>query len=310
MDFLFFIIIAAGISYVIFLFTGESDEDLVQARLRQITSQKPEDNEVQQEEPKSSLIENLMKLVDPITSIIYKHIDPKSTKQLLLEAGLASGDEDVYKHVAKKVAFAVLGGLMAFILSISGELNPGLKMMLFIIIPLTCFRLPDFKLRRLAHIKYIEITYNLSDVLDLLTVCIESGLGLDAAFVRVSQELGRTCPILAKELGRVSKDIMSGIPRSEAFRALANRNNVPDLRSFVALLIQTDKLGTSIAQSLRVYSDTMRTKRRQRAEKLAAQASVKMVIPLVLFVLPSMFVVLLAPAALTLAKNFKNMNVN
>jgi len=139
-----------------------------------------------------------------------------------------------------------------------------------------------------------------------LTVCVEAGLGLDLALTRVAQEQSRTSPVMARELARVSKDIQAGISRQEAFRNLSNRNNVPDLKTFVALLIQTDKLGTSIAQSLRVYSDTVRTKRRQRVETLAAKASVKMIIPLVLFILPSMFVVILAPAIINLVKNFKS----
>ncbi|EKE02826.1 MAG: hypothetical protein ACD_20C00328G0019 [uncultured bacterium] len=309
MDFLAFIVATIGISYIIYLYTEDTEEDPVQKRLKQYTSQKQEIYvEDSSSQTKTNLLENFIKLLDPVTSIVYRHIDSKPAKQLLLEAGMASGDEEVYKHIATKVVFACIGAGAAFLLSVSGDINSGIKLMLFVIMPLTCFRLPDFKLKRIAQVKATEITYNLPDALDLLTVCIEAGLGLDAAFVRVSQELERTSPIMAKELGRVSKDVMSGIPRSEAFRALANRNNVPDLRSFVALIIQTDKLGTSISQSLRVYSDTMRTKRKQRAEKQAAQASVKMVIPLVLFVLPSMFVVLLAPAALTLVENFKNMS--
>ncbi|MFH0703308.1 MAG: type II secretion system F family protein [bacterium] len=143
----------------------------------------------------------------------------------------------------------------------------------------------------------------------MLTICVEAGLGLDAALTRVAQEQKRTSPILAKEFGRVSKDILSGISRQEAFRHLAMRNNVADLKSLVALLIQTDKLGTSVAQSLRIYSDTVRTRRRQRIETIAAKASVKMVIPLVLFILPAMFIIILTPAALSLIQNFTGANM-
>ena len=291
---------------MVYIFFGKPEEDPLQKRLRELT----ERNVVYavEEEETSGLAQNIGKLFDPIVASVIQRVDPKSIKQLLLEAGLSSGDEDVYKHLAQKVIFGIAGLFLAFFLCASGNVTPLIKILLLVIIPMACYRLPDFKLRKMAKTRFEEITYNLSDALDLLTVCIEAGLGLDAAFVRVANELDRTCPILAKELARVSKDIMSGISRADAFRALANRNNVPDLRSFVALLIQTDKLGTSISTSLRVYSDTMRTKRRQRAEKLAAQASVKMVIPLVLFILPSMFVVLLTPAALTLVKSFMNMH--
>jgi tight adherence protein C len=291
-----------------YIFFDDKEDNTIQRRLQEFAIKKHVQGDQASPQKANEMIKNVIKLLDPITSAVYKKIDPKSARQLLLEAGLPTEDEAVYKFIAQKVLFAAFGGTLAFLLAISGNMNPVVKMLLFAVVPLTCYRLPDMKLRRIAKIKNVEITYNLPDALDLLTVCVEAGLGLDAAFVRVSQELGRTCPIMAQELGRVSKDIMSGMSRAEAFRNLSNRNTVSDLKSFVALLIQTDKLGTSIAQSLRVYSDTMRTKRKQRAEKLAAQASIKMVIPLVLFVLPSMFVVLLTPAAITLFENFKTLN--
>ncbi len=145
-----------------------------------------------------------------------------------------------------------------------------------------------------------EVTYSLPDALDLLTVCVEAGLGLDSAIARVAHEQKTSAPILSYEFQRVSKDILAGIPRSDAFRNLLKRNASPELRSFVGLLIQSDKLGTSIAQSLRVYSDALRIKRRQKAEELAAQAGVKMSLPLVLFILPATFVVILAPAAMSM----------
>jgi tight adherence protein C len=311
MNLIIFIMLAGLLAIIIFLIiTEEGEEDPLKRRLRQFTAKTQEENptEIEEKNVDFKLATNIIKLFEPIISLVYNRFDSKPAKVLLLEAGLGSSDEDVYRFISTKVVYACLGAIIAIFLAISPDVKVILKLLLIIVIPLCLYRMPDFKVKRLARIKFEEITYNLPDALDLLTICVEAGLGLDSAFVRVSQEIVRTCPILSKEFNRVSKDIMSGLSRSDAFRNLSLRNNVPDLRSFVALLIQTDKLGTSIAQSLRVYSDTMRTKRRQRAEKLAAQASVKMVIPLALFVMPSMFVILLTPAVISLIENFKHAN--
>ena len=140
----------------------------------------------------------------------------------------------------------------------------------------------------------------------MLTVCVEAGLGLDSAISRVAQEQRNSAPILSQELERVSKEVLSGIPRSDAFRNLLKRNSSEELRSFVSLLIQSDKFGTSIAQSLRVYSETVRVKRRQKAEELASKAGVKMSIPLILFILPATFIVILAPAAISMISLFSS----
>lgn len=305
MQWISFIVIIVCVTYIIFLVLEDSEDRRIQERMERFSISK---NSSRQDKPKiNEITQNIIELINPITSVISQKTNQKSLKQLLLEAGFSADDDEVYKLLAKKVVYGLIGLCSALFLVVLGKVNPELKIMLLIICSLTCYRMPDIKLKQIAKLKFIEIVYNLPDVLDLLTVCVEAGLGLDAALVRVSNEMSRTCPVLARELSRTSKDIMSGMSRIDAFRNLSNRNNVPDLKSFVALLIQTDKLGTSIAQSLRVYSDTMRTKRRQRAEKLAAQASVKMVIPLALFILPSMFVVLMAPAALMLIHNFKNL---
>lgn len=311
MDIITLILMIGLLSYLIYLLMDEPEEDHLQERLKKFAASKhkSEDGEEEKEE-KVELKQALYKLFEPI---IYKILEgrknSKSLNQMLLEAGISSSDEDVFKLMTQKVIYSIMGLLLALFLTIIGNSDPNLKLQLCIIAPLACYKLPDFKLKRLAKQRADEITYNLPDALDLLTVCVEAGLGLDSAMSRVSQEVSRTSPILARELGRVSKDILAGVPRHEAFRNLSTRNQVQDLQTFAALLVQTDKLGTSISQSLRVYSDTTRTKRRQRVEALASKASVKMVIPLVLFILPAMFVVLLAPAVISLMNNFKGTNL-
>jgi len=142
----------------------------------------------------------------------------------------------------------------------------------------------------------------LPDGLDLLVICVEVGLGLDQALLRVAQELRVVHPDLSDELHIVNLEMRVGKTRIDALRELARRTNLDDIRNLVAMLIQTERFGTSIAQSLRVHSDELRTKRRQRAEERSAKTSVKMVAPLVLFIFPALMVVVLGPAIITLMR--------
>ena len=158
--------------------------------------------------------------------------------------------------------------------------------------------LPGMVLARLAKRRAHRIRLSLADMLDLLVVSVEAGLGLDQAISRVGQELAFAYPELADELRLINLELRAGKPRSEALRNLADRTGVDDLSSLVTMLIQTDKFGTSVAQSLRVYSETLRTKRRQRAEEAAAKTGVKMVFPLVFCIFPAIWVVTIGPAAI------------
>jgi tight adherence protein C len=158
--------------------------------------------------------------------------------------------------------------------------------------------LPGMVLARLAKRRAHRIRLSLADMLDLLVVSVEAGLGLDQALTRVGTELAFAYPELSAELKLINLELRAGKPRSEALRNLADRTGVDDLSSLVTMLIQTDKFGTSVAQSLRVYSETLRTKRRQRAEEAAAKTGVKMVFPLVFCIFPAIWVVTIGPAAI------------
>ena len=158
--------------------------------------------------------------------------------------------------------------------------------------------LPGMVLARMAKRRAHRIRLSLADMLDLLVVSVEAGLGLDAALQRVGQELAFAYPELSDELRLINLELRAGKPRSEALRNLADRTGVDDLSSLVTMLIQTDKFGTSVAQSLRVYSETLRTKRRQRAEEAAAKTGVKMVFPLVTCIFPAIWVITIGPAAI------------
>jgi tight adherence protein C len=165
--------------------------------------------------------------------------------------------------------------------------------------------LPDLWLTSRIKFRQGQIVKGLPDALDLLTVCVEAGLGLDQGIYRVSQEIQITCPELSDELKLMNMEARFGKGRADAMRDLGTRTGVDDIKTAVAMLIQTDRFGTDLAKALRVHSDTMRTKRRQRAEELAAKAAVKMVPVLVFLIFPAMFVVIIGPAIIMLVRTFK-----
>jgi tight adherence protein C len=160
--------------------------------------------------------------------------------------------------------------------------------------------LPDFVLRWKIRKRQEEITDSLPDGLDLLVVCVEAGLGLNAAFIKITEEFHLSSPALSEEFDIVNREMVAGKPRQDALRALAERTGVEDVKSLTAMLIQTEKLGTSLAQSLRVHSDSLRTRRRQKAEERAAKTTIKLVFPLVFLLFPSLFIVILGPGVITI----------
>ncbi len=160
------------------------------------------------------------------------------------------------------------------------------------------YMLPAIVLARWAKARQHRIRLSLPDALDLLVVSVEAGLGLDQAIQRVGVELGAAHPELSDELRLIGLELRAGKARSEALHNLGARTGVDDLVSLVAMLVQTDKFGTSVAQSLRIHSATLRTKRRQRAEEAAAKTGVKMVFPLVFCIFPALYVVTLGPAVI------------
>jgi len=164
------------------------------------------------------------------------------------------------------------------------------------------FYLPSMYISMRQRSRQTEILSALPDALDLLVVCVEAGLGIAAAIQRVSDEITVASPALAAELALVNQEMLAGVARFDALRGLARRTGVDDLYALVAMLIQTDKLGTSVADALRAHAQSMRTRRRQRAELLARKAAVKLAFPLVLLILPALLVVILGPAAIQLSK--------
>jgi tight adherence protein C len=163
---------------------------------------------------------------------------------------------------------------------------------------------PAFYVGNRVKARQLEIQRALPDALDMLVVCVEAGLGLNQALVRVSEEVDRVSPVLSEQLVMVNLEIRAGTGREEALRRLADRTGVPEVSSLVSMLIQTDRFGTSVAQTLRVQASSLRTKRRQRAEEAAAKTAIKLVFPLVLFIFPALFVIILGPATITIFDTF------
>jgi tight adherence protein C len=213
-------------------------------------------------------------------------------RQRLVQAGYRRGDA-LAIFLGIRVAFAAL--LFALV-GTPIIMRPNFFMAM--VAAAAGYMLPGFGLARLAARRQHRIRMSLADALDLMVVSVEAGLGLDQALARVAQELTFAYPDLSSELRLVNLELLAGTARQDALRNLSERTGVDDLRSLAAMLIQTDKFGTSVAQSLRVFSETLRTKRRQRAEEAAAKTGVKMVFPLVLCIFPAIWIVTIGPAAI------------
>jgi tight adherence protein C len=169
---------------------------------------------------------------------------------------------------------------------------------------------PDLWLSTAISSRSNRIRLSLPDALDLLVICMEAGLGLDQAMIRVGSELKISHPDLSEEFLIVNLEQRAGKPRLEAWRHMADRTGVENVRSFVQMLVQTERFGTPISKSLGVFADNLRVRRRQQAEEMAAKTTIKLIPPLVLFIFPSLFIVLLGPAILTIAHNLSGAFAN
>jgi tight adherence protein C len=167
------------------------------------------------------------------------------------------------------------------------------------------FLTPDFWLGRRITIRQKRIRLGLPDVLDLMVICIEAGLSMDQATARTAEELRLAQPVISDELGIVVLEQRAGRARSDAWKQFAERTAVDSVRNLVSVLVQSEQLGTSVAKTLRVHSDTLRIQRRQRVEEQAAKTTIKLVFPLVLFIFPSLFLVTLGPALIIMSESFQ-----
>ena len=224
-----------------------------------------------------------------------------SDTQMLIQAGYRhSGAAPIYWGTR----LALAGGLFAAGMTLIpvGLVSPRVALFIAAYLAALGYLVPMLRVRQQRRQRQKEIQHALADALDLLVVCVEAGLGLNQALVRVSEEIRHLSTIMSQELLYTNAEIRAGTPRDEALRHLADRTGVDDIASLVTMLIQTDRFGTSIGRSLRVHSDVLRQKRRQRAEEAAAKTAIKMVFPLVFCIFPAMFVVILGPGLMEILR--------
>ena len=234
--------------------------------------------------------------LDPFSKALpVSTADVSRTRGWLIQAGYRDA-KHVTIYYGVRVLFAMLG--LASVLVFGAGLSP----MLLVGIPAFGFFLPRFFLKRMIRARQMRIRIGLPDALDLTVICVEAGLSLDQAVMRVGEDLSHAHPDLSDEFHILNLEMRAGKPRAESLRNLAERTGVDDIRALVGTLVQTDRFGTSVAQALRVHSDSLRTERRQRAEEQAAKTTIKMIPPLVVFVLPSIMIVSLGPAIIALVR--------
>lgn len=245
-----------------------------------------------------SWLERLLKpLSDRLTPA--DDISVKSVRMKLVQAGFMQRSAVGTYYALRLVCGIGLPMLLAALLPlIAKDTSANQMMMIGASAILTGLYLPPALLAKRIERRQLEINEGFPDALDMMLVCVEAGLGLDAAINRVGQEIVRPHPVLGQQMELVGLELRAGKPRHEALRNLADRTGVDEVRSLVTLLIQSDALGSSIAQSLRVHAEDMRIRRLLRAEEKAHKLPVKLAIPLILCVLPSLMIVIISPAAL------------
>jgi tight adherence protein C len=218
-------------------------------------------------------------------------------KQRLLSAGLTSS-RSMNAYAASRFVGPVLG-------IVCGSLIHANTVFWALTLGAVFYLVPDMWLRARISSRRERIRKSLPDALDLLVICVEAGLGLDQAMLRVGQELIISHPDLHHEFMQVNFEQLAGKPRLEAWKSAAERTQIPEFSLFVSMLTQADRFGTPIVRALSRFGDEIRLKRRQRAEEMAAKTKIKILFPLVLFIFPCIFIVLLAPAVLNIAKNMQ-----
>jgi tight adherence protein C len=235
-----------------------------------------------------------------------KSTEVKLTKQqiALVQAGFQH-ESSLRVFAGAKIIAALFMGLLFFYVGSFSDKSLPVIVMISVLVGVVGYRIPDSALVFIVKKRQNEIGSALPDALDLLVISVEAGLGLNAAMVRVGQDLMLRSPALAQELLRVNQEMRTGVTREQALRNLANRNLVEDLRILVGAMVMADKLGTSIGNTLRSQSDSLRTRIRQKAEEQAAKAAIKMLLPLVIFILPALILIIMGPALIALLRMFR-----
>jgi tight adherence protein C len=249
--------------------------------------------------------DGMTKLLERATPAFSKPLQPKTEAEvgkLRLKLGYAGFRGETassiflgLKLICLFAGFVIGGGTLYFSQGVTGK-----SLMYTVGSAGVAFYLPEVVLWFLTKSRQNNIFFGLPDALDLMVVCVEAGLGLDQAMRKVSEEMKKTYVVIAEEFGLCNLQLQMGRSRNEVLHDLGARTGVDDLKALAAILIQADKFGSSVAQALRVQSDSMRVRRRQLAEEKAAKTAVKLIFPLVIFIFPAIFIVLVGPAAITM----------
>jgi len=248
--------------------------------------------------PRPAVQERVEQALEPLSKVMPRSAEDRSRSRLwLVQAGLR---EPRYLTMYYGLRVLFLIAAMVGVAAATG-FRPDRFVFVFTAGALGYF-LPRFLLKRFITERQTRIRLAMPDALDLAVICVEAGLSLDQSLQRVGLELEHVHPELSDELHLMTLEIRAGKTRAEALRNLASRTDLDDMRALVAVLLQTDRFGTSVAQALRVHSDALRTERRQRAEEAAAKTTIKMVPILVFFIFPPMFFVTMGPAVIQLVR--------
>lgn len=272
-------------------------------RKRLQTQKKTEQILIITEKPTSFLPTRVVKKLEEILGLTKDSPKIKEVRKTLAQAGFDS-DRAVTVFMGVRLGLCLALPILALPYLLRPHISPGFFLLAEYVLFTTGYFAPLLILSHLVEVRKRKIRDELPDALDLMVVCVEAGQGLNAAIKRVADELMASSPYLPGELLKVNLEINAGQDREQALRHLAERTGVEEVSSLCNILIQSERFGTSIAQTLKVQSDALRTTRRQRLEEQAAKTPVKLVFPLILFIFPAILVVILGPAIIRVSSNF------
>ncbi len=295
---IYLVLIFITVFIVAMVVVGQFSASPLEARLKIL---KGDDSDATEDDP--VWVSRIVKLTGPIAklSLPKEGWEQSQLRIRFMNAGLRSASVPILFFAAKTILTFALPSLFILYTVISGAIvKPNNLMMMLILLAAIGYFLPNAVLSHRIDKRKREIFESFPDALDLIIVCVEAGLGLDAALARVGEEMHVRSPILGEELHLINLELRAGSSRERALRNLALRTGVEEIDTLVAMLVQSDRFGTNISDSLRVHADSLRTKRRLMAEEAAAKIAVKLLFPLIFFIFPSMLLVLLGPAFISI----------
>jgi tight adherence protein C len=301
---IYLILVFLAVFFVVLLILSQLNTNPIQSRLEQLDAS----GNTLIEEPgltkssEQSWIAHAVKLTGPLAklSLPAEGWENSHFRTRFMNAGYRSGNAPVLFFAAKTVLAVLLPALAMLYLSLSSSMMPQHIILLIVLVFAALgYFLPNILLEKRINDRKREIFESFPDAIDLTTVCVEAGLGLDAALARVGTEMRTKSPTLGEELHLLNLELRAGSSRERALKNLALRTGIEEIDTLVAMLVQSDRFGTSVADSLRVHSDNLRTKRRLRAEEAAAKVPLKLLFPVIFCIFPSLLLVLMGPAFIT-----------